>query len=92
MEAGTVAAMVMAVDMAAVTASAAAEVGIISVAAVGAILVDTSADIAADLRAIRSGERISAEHISAGAGLWRVTQILARCGMPRLRRAMPAMP
>ena len=88
MEADTAAAMVVAV-----TASEVAEVGIISVAVADAIsAAGTLADIAAASRAIRSDERISAARISAEAGLWRVTRILARCGMPRLRRAMPAMP
>ncbi|MBA7472554.1 hypothetical protein ES707_07885 [subsurface metagenome] len=84
MEAATVAAEV---------ASAAAEGGIISAAAVHAILAaGTLADIAAASPAIRSGGRTLAARISAEAVLQRVTRILARCGMPRLHQAMPAMP
>jgi hypothetical protein len=87
----TAAAMVVA---ATVFAAAEAEVGLISVAvaAAGAILADTSADIAAVSRAIRSDARISAARISAEPGLQRIRGILRSCGMLRSRRATPAMP
>lgn len=83
MEAGTVVAMVVA----AMASAAAVVAGITLAAAAGVIL----ADIAAVSRAIRSGEHISAAHISAEDGLRRVPGISVPCGMPRSRLAMPVM-